>query len=208
VSADELLGRLPAGSVLRRGVTAEDLERVGAASVRRGVHTWQTNDAPRVARTAAESEGLDSFCGWLAGYGFNIIGSVTFTDKYAVSRNLFQLERAIKDVQKGLVQVPCPESNGYPGRYVACGEWNPSGRLVPHVHLALECPVGVDVSLMCSVLWRFFVNTRGRSRFEPMRDVSRATLYGLKDTIKAGSADPRSMALVLHRPRRRGRHSK
>jgi hypothetical protein len=93
---------------------------------------------------------------------------------------------------------------GYPFKFVLAGEAHRTGRLVPHVHLALESN-SAPIDKLCSELFVYFLRTRGRCRFEPMRDVNAATLYGLKDTVKAAKSYPCAIAARLWHPRRRGR---
>jgi len=116
-------------------------------------------------------------------HGLNAMGVVTFSDKYAASRGIYSPQAAADDVWRGLTQeVPMRGSYGFWGKFILAPEWHRTGRQVPHVHLAFET-IG-NPETLCADLLRFFGNTRGRSRFELMRDVDSATLYGLKDVLK------------------------
>lgn len=180
------------GTVLRSWVPQEEIDRITAASEER--RFWD-----QYARRTAHARGPDgepcgcsrcvrlhATCEWLSGFGLNVIGTVTYSDEYASRRGIYSIARALDDVREGLRCVPMKAGRrtGFMGPYVLCGEHHPSGRNVPHVHLALATarePAGA----VCSELWSYFYATRGRSRFEPMRDTSKATLYGLKDTVKS-----------------------
>jgi hypothetical protein len=192
----------PRLSMLTYAATGADYEALAAGSVRRGLSAADRLQARKVRRSAAEEAALHAFCGWLAEYGLDVIGTVTFSPKYADDHGIVSLERAIDDVRRGLAQCGMRHGRkkGFQGRYVLAGEWHPSGRQVPHVHLALESrPWRTDEDVRS--LWSYFFGTRGRSRFEVMRDVDRATLYGLKDTIKASQNDATSSYLRLAQPR-------
>jgi len=90
---------------------------------------------------------------------------------------------------------------------VASGEWHRSGRKIPHVHLALESMGAVDPLKVCADLFSYFSKTRGRCRFEVMREAPAATLYALKDTVKGSAHDASSLDLRLRRTRKCGRRS-
>jgi hypothetical protein len=202
--ARELLGL---GAVIQTSATAADLERIADGSERRG---WLLRNGPgsntgfRVKRSARDEGQLGALCEWLHSYEIDLIGTVSFSPAYAESHGIFSLKRALADVALGLREIPMVRGTikGYRGRYVLAGEWHPSGRNVPHVHLALDSMGVADPEKVCGELFRYFFSTRGRSRFEPMRDCDSATLYGLKDTVKASEHDPDSIYLKL------GRHSK
>lgn len=200
---------LPRGTVVTTRPDPEDWDAIAAiraeveaGSARRGV-VQAALDARKVKRSHHNETQLQSFCSWLSSKGVDIIGTVTFTDEYAARRGIYSLNRALDDVWSGLLEVPMKRGQivGFRNRFVLTGEWHPSGRQVPHVHLALESR-GAPMEAVCSDLFRHFVSTRGRSRFEPMRDTTEATLYGLKDTIKSSDLDPDCIRLRLVRPKR------
>lgn len=197
---------LPRGTVVTSQLDDFELEELSARSEQRGAVAGALQ-ARRVKRSLAEENQLHAFCEWLASYELNAFGTVSFTDDYAARYGIYSLSAALRDVRRGLADCPMKRGaiKGFRGRYVLSGEWHPSGRLVPHVHLALDC-MGAPIEKVCGDLYRYFFRTRGRSRFEPMRDVDTATLYALKDTVKASAKDPTSVEFRLHRPRcHRGR---
>jgi len=197
------LDGLPKGTLVTYQATPEELLDVEAASIRRGVREWEF-EARHIRRDDLERRSLEEFCTWLHSFGLDLIGTVTYSDEYAERHGIYSIRAAIRDTVNGLrsVKLRGGTISGFRGRYVACGEWHPSGRLVPHVHLALESN-GAPHQMLVE-LGRYFDYSRGRSRFEKMRDVEIATLYGLKDTIKHGSKDPETLELRLrHRVYRR-----
>lgn len=187
------------GAVAVSQATQADLDRLDAGHARRGL-----GPRPQPRRPAHEEAQLQALCEWLNGHGLNTIGVVTFSDDYASRHGVFSIRRGVQDVWDGLYRgIPMGEKFGYPWKFVLAGENHRTGRLVPHVHLALEVPDHCDQSQVCYRLWDYFFRTRGRSRFEPMRDVDTATLYGLKDTVKQSSNDPHAFAARLWHPHRR-----
>lgn len=190
---------VPRGSLLVYEASERELCDLETRSIARGVRAHEQT-ARHVKRSAAESAALDEFCSWLAGLGLDGFGTITFSTPYAERHRLYSLKTALEHVRHVLRGAPMHggRSRGYLGRYVLAGEWHPSGRTVPHVHIAFETFRAEGV---CRDLYRHFSNTCGRCRFEPMRDVDTATLYALKDTIKATSKDPTSLVLRLQRPR-------
>ena len=181
---------VPWGSVAVSHLTDEDLERLDAGRVRRGL-----GNRPQPRRSASDEERLQALCEWLHDHGLNTIGVVTFSDEYAARHSIYSLNRALDDVWAGMVQAR------FPWKFVLAGEFHRTGRTVPHVHVALEIPPHAQPRV-CSELWRYFFATRGRSRFEPMRDVNAATLYGLKDTVKDAAADTSTTRFRLWHPKR------
>jgi len=155
----------------------------------------QAAGAARVRRSVAEASQLDSFCEWLHNNGLDLFGTVTYRDDYAKQYGIYSLKRGLDDVWAGLSHF------GFRYKFVLSGEWHPSGRQVPHVHLALES-AGQPVDKVCYELYHYFFHSRGRSRFEPMRDQNIATLYALKDSVKASARDADSIRLRLWRPKR------
>jgi hypothetical protein len=128
------------------------------------------------------------------------MGVVSFSDAYAARHGIYSPKRALDDVWRGITQdARIRGSHGFRGRFVLAAEWHRTGREVPHVHAAFE-GVGNRQSL-CYDFWRHFKNTRGRCRFEEMRDVDTATLYGLKDVLKedASTADGFRFRLTARR---------
>lgn len=201
---------LPRGTVVTTKPTDEaDLsdirDRAQLESDRRGVFAGSV-EVRKVKRSVADSAALDAFCQWLDSQGLDIFGSVTWTDEHAARRGVYSLSRGLSDVERGLASASLKRGRmiGFRGRYVLTGEWHPSGRLVPHIHMALSSNGATDVEFLCYELHRFFLATCGRSRFEPMRDVSEATLYALKDTVKSSAADADSLRLRLSRRRSYG----
>jgi len=179
------------------------------SSDRRGVQA-HTQKARKVKRSAADTKALDALCDWLAERGLDIIGTVTFTDEYAKRHGIYNLGRGLDDVEQGLKDITLKGGSihGFRGAYALGGEWHPSGRQVPHVHLALSSNGAVDINEVCSDLFAYFSRTRGRSRFEQMRDVTKGSLYALKDTLKASATDPSCMRLRSKRRHPSYRHTK
>lgn len=191
---------VPTGATVLRIMDVSDLDRLKSGSERRGVQAFATAGR-KVKRSARDAAQLQALCEWLHGYELDILGTVTYSEEYAERRGIRTLAAALRDVAEGLREVPMVRRSirGYRGRYVLAGEWHPSGRKVPHVHLALDSMGVVDAEKVCGDLFRYFKSTRGRARFQPMRDATVATLYGLKDTIKASEHDPDSILLKLNR---------
>lgn len=193
------------GAVMTRPLTDEDLERLDAGSTRRGV---KGHTSPR---PLADEQQLQAYCEWLHGHGLNIMGVVTFTDRYADLHGLRNRpDRALDAVWHGLTHARLKfgtdshkPRGGYPWKFVLAAEWHKTGRDVPHVHLALESRFH-DPERVCDALFAYCFGTFGRSRFEPMRDTSAATLYGLKDTVKVCKEDPSMLRLRLWHPGARG----
>lgn len=188
--------RFMPGAYLLSALDDEKRAALALGSERRGAIA-DNRLARGVRRSAADERQLQTFCEWLSRYGLDILGTVTYREEYASRYGIFSLSRALQDVERGLREVTLRHGagQGFRGRYVLCGEWHPSGRVVPHVHLALESRGGVKND--CTDLFLYFLSTRGRSRFEPMRDQTVATLYGLKDTIKASHHDADCVRLRL-----------
>jgi hypothetical protein len=216
-SLDVLRADLTASSD-RRGVRAFVQDQRG-----KRLSAWSELTPLQRRKWRASSE-LHELCSWLAETGLDIIGSITYSDPYAAApeyhwstergcyvnhggHGILSIDRALKDVRQGLREVPMKRGaiHGFQGKFANSGEWHPSGRIVPHVHLALDS-MGAPIEAVCGDLYRYFSSTRGRSRFEPMRDCDEATLYGLKDTVKASASDANALDLRLHRTRKfRGR---
>jgi len=201
--AHEVLRRFP-GAVILSELTDEQREQLQRDSDRRGFLEYFAQ-SKRIPRSRQDRGELQALCEWLHSRELDTIGAVTFSDAYAAKHNIYSLSRAMDDVAQALRVVPMKLGTitGFRGRYVLCGEWHPSGRLVPHVHLALDSMGVHNHELLCSELWRYFYRTRGRARFEPMRDVTTATLYGLKDTMKATRRDADAIRFRLCRHRGR-----
>lgn len=163
---------------------------------------------PVPARPLSESLELDEYCSWLSSFGLDLLGTVTFSDEYATRHGLTTLSRSVHDVEHGLRAIHVRRGDtrgfrkGFPFSYVLSAEWHRSGRQVPHVHLALESR-GAPVDRLLRELRGYFDGSRGRSRFEVMRDRSAGTLYGLKDTVKEVRHDSDAILLRLCRPRSR-----
>lgn len=182
------------GAVALSQATDEDLERISRGSIRRGLRGHHNP-----ARALSESQQLDALCQWLhEDHHLNAIGTVTFSDHYAQRHAIYSFDRALDDTWAGLNEAH------FHWKFVLAAEWHRSGREVPHVHLALEIPDHLTDRVL-DQLRRYFDGTRGRSRFEVMRDTTAATLYGLKDTVKSSKIDTSGIRLRLHRPRRRKR---
>lgn len=199
---DPVLKTFP-GAVSISKLSESDLERLDERSKARGVRGHLS--PPRAVSEAAE---LDAYCEWVAGHGLDLIGVVTFTDEYAQRHNIFSLSRAVDDVASGLRSIHCRRGDsrgfvsGFPFSYVLAGEFHRTGRAVPHVHLALESR-GSNQGRLLRELRGYFDGSRGRSRFEVMRDRTAGTYYGLKDTIKSVKHDSDAIYLRLLRPRDR-----
>lgn len=192
---------LPRGTVVSSVLDADELAGLEKRSDRRGAREGAQR-ARRVSRPIADARHLHELCAWLATHGLDILGTVTYSDEYARTHGIYSLPSALRDVRRGLAEVRMKRGTiqGFRGRFVLAGEWHPSGRQVPHVHLCLDS-MGAPIEAVCSDLFRYFKQTRGRSRFEPMRDVTEATLYGLKDTVKAAAHDASCLDMRLVRPR-------
>jgi hypothetical protein len=190
----------PRGALLCYRATDAELLALQARCDARGVN-HHAAVARKVKRSAADEAQLQAICEWLQEHKLDVFGTVTFRDDYADPRHIYSLPRALEDVARGLHD--CPMAGGHKGfirPYILTGEWHPSGRKVPHVHIALHSgPRGVES--VCADLFAHFSRSRGRSRFEPMRDVDSATLYALKDTVKGIAADPDSVRSRLWTPR-------
>lgn len=193
---------LPRGSVVVDKLDEGQLEALQERCDARGVLA-ASKAARLVKRSAAEERQLQAFCEWLKAEGLNIFGAVTFTDDYAERYGIYSLNAGLNDVWRGLSNVPMKNGRraGFRGKFIISGEWHPSGRRVPHVHLALECG-SAPMDKVCQELWRYFYGSRGRSRFEPMRDQDVATLYALKDSVKASAHDADSVRFRMWRPKR------
>jgi len=193
---------LPRGAVVTSAASLEDFQRIAQGSERRGVRAGDRLSR-KVKRSAAEAAQLEGFCQWLGSEGLDLFGSVSYSEDYATRHRIYSLGRALDDVWRGLTDMPIHggRHTGFRGKFVLTGEWHPSGRNVPHVHLALESG-GAPQQAVCDDLWRYFFRTRGRSRFEPMRDVETATLYALKDSVKASVRDADSVRFRLWHPKR------
>jgi len=178
--------------------------RLEAESARRGVRAGGQS-ARKVKRSAADSAALESLCAWLSSHDLDLLGTVSFSDDVAKSRGIYSLARGLDVVAQELKAFRYNGKQGYRGKFVLCGEWHPSGRAVPHVHAVLSSAGATDLADFSSALWRHFFHNCGRSRFEPMRDQNDATLYGLKDTLKASASDANSMRLRLSRYRSYGK---
>lgn len=197
---------LPRGCVVHSEASEDDLARLARSSAARGVREHALIARNHLKRRAAETQQLQVFTEWLSCQGLDLFGAVSFTDEYAARHGIYSLSRALDDVWVGLNDVPMKRGRikGFPGKFVLAGEWHPSGRSVPHVHLALESG-SAPGDAVCNDLWRYFFHTRGRSRFEPMRDQNVATLYALKDSVKASTKDADSVRFRMWRPKRRAK---
>lgn len=185
---------LPRGCLVTRQATEAELQALAARSAaRRAAAPAAARLAP--PRPAGDTAQLDGFCEWLQAEGLDVFGSVTYRDDYAERFSIFSLNRALGDVWRGLHDF------GFRYKFVLAGEWHPSGRRVPHVHLAMESG-GIPADRVCRDLYGYFLHSRGRCRFEPMRDQSVATLYALKDSVKASARDADSIRFRLWRPKR------
>lgn len=190
---------LPRGCIVTEHATAEEIERVTARAERR--RGPQGVAAP--SRPQQDSDWLHETSQWLQLHGLNAMGVVTFSDRYAGSRGIYSPAAAVDDVWRGLTtEIPLRGSYGFWGKFVLAPEWHRTGRQVPHVHLAFET-IG-NAETLCADLRRYFGNTRGRSRFELMRDVDAATLYGLKDVLKEQRGSVQGFGMRLWKVRKRG----
>jgi hypothetical protein len=176
-------------------LTAEELEEL---QDRIDLRALRANDlaARRIRRNDHDTRVLDTMCQWFAEKKLTIKGEVTFTDEYAKRRGIFSLSRALDDVWEGMREVPLRGRAGFLGKFVEAGEWHPSGRNIPHVHMAIEL-LGNEEAL-CHALWRYFKRTRGRCRFEPMRDVTDGSMYALKDVLKNDARTSDGYRFKLH----------
>jgi hypothetical protein len=206
---------LPAGSTVIRQATPEYLDWIERRSDRRGVRVYE-KDRGKVRRSAADSLALDELCIWLNHYQFDIFFSVTFSDAYAKRQygkdlSVYSLRGAVLDVLRGLNDLPTKTAwPGFTGRLVLAAEM--TDRNTPHVHGVLaSCGMDVDWLLGTDspkdgALWQHFHETRGRCRFELIRDQDEATLYAFKDTLKR-SAEAEALLIRL-RPKNRSQANK
>ena len=199
---------LPRGTVITTR-PADDADRADVAAYvdtaieRRGVHA-ASQSARRIRRSAADTAALDAFCEWLHGHSLDLLATFTYSDEYAAGHGIYTLPAALDDVARGLRSVDMlGNRQGFAGKYVLAGEWH-KDRSIPHVHGVLSSNGCTDVARLCRDLTEHFRSTRGRCRVEPMRDNSIATLYGLKDTMKASAADPDTLRMRLSRHRSYG----
>jgi len=199
---------LPRGAVVTSTLDPAALSDLEGRSLARGVRAFSEPRA-QVKRSALETDSLEAFAAWLSTHSLDVLGTVTFRDEYAAAHGLRSLSRALADVERQLRRVTMRKGQriGFLGRYVLCGEWHPSGRNVPHVHAVFDS-CGEPVEAVCSELYHHFYTYCGRSRFEPMRDQTQATLYGLKDTVKSASIENGGLAMRLGRQRRRARRDR
>lgn len=199
---DPILREFP-GAIRIGKLSESELQSLTERIEARGLHG---HNAP--ARAVSEAAELDAYCQWLSSFGLDLIGVVTFTDDYAQRHGITSLSRATSDVLGALRNAHFRRGDargyrkGFPFSYVLSAEWHRTGRLVPHVHVALESR-GANTDRLCRELRGLFDGSRGRSRFEVMRDTSAATLYGLKDTIKEVKRDSEAIYLRLLRARDR-----
>jgi hypothetical protein len=189
---------IPRGALLTYTATADELAELEERSQERGIRAHATISR-NLRRSAQEAATLQALTEWLATHRLNVFGTVTYSDDYAHKHRVYSLNAGLDDVWRGLTQALA-----FPGKFVLAGEWHPSGRKVPHVHLALEARYSSQEQL-CEDLRHHFDTTCGRSRFEPMRDVTTATLYALKDTVKASAQDADAVRYRLWHPKRHGR---
>jgi len=183
---------LPRGCVLSSQLTPEEVVSYAGRVDARGTCRAAT-PSPDLSRRL-----LSELCAWCASHSLNAMGTVTFSDSYASSRSIYTLSRALSDVAHALdCEVPLRKSHGVLTSYALSAEWHRTGREVPHVHVAIKTTGNPDSFL--AALRLFFSNTRGRCRWELMRDCDDATLYGLKDVLKEGSGSlSDSVRLRLH----------
>ena len=186
---------LPRGSVVVSTATDDELVQLAEDSQRRGVREWELART-KVRRSAQESLALDEFCSWLNRYRFDGFFSVTFSDVYARSHGIRDVAAAVRDVRLGFAEF------GFRGR-LGLGAEMTDREGVPHIHGVFASTREMTLEWLTSpeapregALWRYFFATRGRSRFEPMRDQNDATLYALKDTFKQSSS-PNALYLRL-----------
>jgi len=210
LSSHEVLRRFP-GAIILGELTDEHRAELEVESARRGVLAAGL-EARKVRRSAAEAAALDEFCMWLNRYGFDIFFSVTYSARAARElriqndylKGITAVGAAARDMRYGLLRF------GYPGRFGIGAEI--TDREIPHVHGVLSS-AGLDRDRLLGTesksdgeLWRYFFKSRGRCRFELMRDQDDATLYALKDTFK-NSTDPQALLLRM-RPKHIARNAR
>ena len=182
-------------------LTEWELEDLQARCDARGVRQWDALARGTLKRSVQDAQSLDELCKWIRLSNLDILATFTFTDETARKRGVHTLQRAIRDVCGSLkrVNLGSQYKPGFQNRFVLAGEWHPSGRSIPHVHGLFESG-GIDSQRLCQRLFEYFHHSTGRCRFEPMRDVNEATLYGLKDTLKLAN-DTGAVFYRLQRPR-------
>jgi hypothetical protein len=166
-------------AVLVVPLSDEKLADLQESSDRRGYQDFNV-PGKRPARTAQEKAVLNASCAWMAEHEMDVFGVVTFAPKYAEKRALYTFGRALDDVAAGFKEVD------FGGKFALAAEWHRTAREVPHVHLVLRSGTESEHGMkrLTDKLYAYFFNTRGRSRFEPMRDLDDASFYSLKDTFK------------------------
>jgi len=88
----------PRGSMLVYLASDEDYVRLEDGSERRGAREADRLST-HVRRSLAHQQQLEAFCAWLAGYAFDILGTVTYSDEYAERYNILSMKAAIRDVR-------------------------------------------------------------------------------------------------------------
>jgi hypothetical protein len=170
----------------------EHRAQLAVDSARRGVMAAGIQGR-KIRRSAGESLALDEFCMWLNRHAFDVFFSVTYRDDYATSHGIRSVGSAARDVRAGLSDF------GFKGRFGLGAEM--TDREIPHVHGVLSSAGDTLQRLLGDTpregaLFRHFFATRGRCRFELMRDQDEATLYALKDTFK-NSKEPDALLLRM-----------
>jgi len=178
------------------------LDRLDVASRRRGV---RASDAlrRRVKRSAEEEAILEALCGFAESCVVDVMFTVTFSDEYAYRHHLHTLEACVRDVARGLRDVPMNRGKrmGFGGRFALAGEWHRTGREFGHVHGLLECR-GEPLKAVCTELFTYFKSTRGRCRFEPIAQLALGTRYAFKDVLKQVIEHPTALEICTTHPKR------
>lgn len=198
---------LPRGAVVQSTVDAEYLASLGErATARSGL---PERPGARVRRAENDALFLQGLCEWVQGHGLNAVFTVTFSDEYARKRGIYSPRRALQDVREGISrEVPYgTRSMGFRGKYILAAEWHRTGREVPHVHGLLKTTTQ-DPQLGLDIINRYMSNTRGRCRFELIRDYDPATLYAFKDVLKEDRSSAQGFFFHLTDRATRGRGRK
>lgn len=191
---------LPRGAVVASAVDEHTLRRLELAAQATAARSLGCAASPP-RRPQCDSEYLQAFCELLRDHGFNAMGTATFTDKVAARRFVYSPLKAVQVVAQSIrKETPFRGSLGFRGKLFVTPEWHRTGRNVPHLHFALKTTGNPETC--CELIRRHLTNTLGWSTCQVMNDVDRATLYGLKDTLKETAFYPNAYFLCL---RERGR---
>jgi len=183
---------LPRGAVVHSQASEQDLARLEAAARAQA----RAVGGQSVARSEWSAGYLQALCELLHNHGFNAMGTCTFTDAVAYRRFILSPLKAVQVVAHSIArEAPFRGSAGFRGKLFVTPEWHRTGREVPHVHFTLKTRGNPDTC--CKLIRIHLSNHFGRSTCEVMHDQDKATLYGLKDTLKESAVYPNAYYLAL-----------